>query len=115
MTLDQWVNGIKNALVVTGVRSASAYLTAQLPFLKWPILNGVLEAVLTNMFEDIYSKPEMAAFFKYIDVRVTKQGKNFEKAVAEHLQAKLTGNKEKIKNAENELWLKFADLARLTS
>lgn len=58
---------------------------------------------------------EMGAFFWYIDLRTSEQGREFQSAVLKHQTAIKEGTNEEKQKAEAELIVSFKRLAKFNS
>lgn len=85
---DDAVRVVKSSFVSLSVKAASTWLCTQVPFLANPYIKNVMDKILDQMFNDIYDKGEIAAFFFYIDLRVDKQGRHFHDAALKYHSAK---------------------------
>jgi len=112
---DEYVASIKAAFVTLGVKAAMSSITAQLPFLATPIISKVVEHFVSKILVIVADHVEMGAFFTYIDVRTSAQGREFEKAAIENRLIQQSGTAEEKKNAEEKLWHSFVQFARLSS
>lgn len=114
MNRDEYVSAIKLAFITLGNRVAYGYLVAQFPFLAWVGFRQVIQAIVTGILESIADDADMRAFFLYIDVRTSQQGREFEAAAIANRRAQESGTDEEKIRAEEELWVKFIPFARLS-
>lgn len=113
--LDNYVNNLKSAFVTLGTDFVYAMLVSKVPFLGWPVISYVVKALIKSGFTEASNAAEFAAFAKYIDVRVTKQGNEFVTAMQAHQLAQKLGSQKDKDDAEKALRQSFANLARITS
>lgn len=86
-----------------------------LPFLALPLPNLILTKIASKFAEYLVQEAEFGAFFLYIDLRSTRQGKIFEEAALKNRAAQEGGTDEEKKLAEAELISKFREFARFSS
>lgn len=115
MTRDDYVNGIKSAFVTLGNRAAMTFLTAQFPILLNPILNKIVSYFVNMLIESLVNEAEMQAFFIYIDVRTSEQGREFGDAALANAKAQKSGTSKEKADAEKILIDRFRALAKLTN
>lgn len=127
-TRDEYIGSLKSAFVSIEVRVTMGLL-ASLPlmfpaWLAWfapvwafvfknPLLRKLIEHFLKKFYTKKTDQAEMAVFFKYIDMRVGAQSKDFEAAALENLIAQKSGDKDAIEKAETNLFNKFEIFVRL--
>ncbi len=98
------VNGIlKNLIDGVGVGAAETAAIAVYPFLAWPVVRQIFDAVLKLVANEIYKQAAMAATKVVIDVQVgmeeSKTGDSFQ-----NLQMALaSGDPDAIKKASDDL------------
>lgn len=115
---DEYVDVIKSSFVSIGSKAVHSGLVTAFPsaaaLLANPFTRFVIDFFIKKLLNFLAKESEMAVFFKYIDMRVGVQAKEFEAAAYANHAAQLTGDKDAIKKAENDLWAKFEPFARLT-
>lgn len=115
MTRDDYVASIKSAFVTVGSKAVEGILIGYFPFLASPFLSPVLNWIVEKVMTDLADGGELAAFFVYIDMRVTAQGRAFSEAAAKNQEALKNGTEADKAQAKIDLMKAFADLARVTS
>jgi Na+/H+ antiporter NhaA len=98
-----------------GDKAVKAILISYFPFLASPVLVNVMDFLIDKVMTELANDGEMAAFFVYIDFRVTQQGRDFSEAAMQNHEAQKNGTAEQKAIAEQNLWAKFVPLARITS
>lgn len=115
MTRDDYVEGIKSAFTTLGNRVAMTFLTTQFPILLNPILNKIVAYFVNLVIESMVNHAEMQAFFIYIDLRTSEQGRDFGEAAIKNAKAQKSGSQKEKDAAEKDLINKFRALAKLTN
>lgn len=107
--LDQktYIQTIKSILIKSAVDASVAALIRNFTFLNF--LCGPISLLLSKYFNFIFSQAEMLIIFKYIDLRVDNQGREFYNALNKYNS--LT-DEEKLKN-ENALINSFRNFIKL--
>ena len=108
MTRDDYVDLIKAAFKDLGYRVVMKRLVAEVPFFGWGLVNPIIGHLVSYILEYLISSAEMFFFFKYTDLRVSRQGKEFLEAALRHQEAK-TKSKEERERAEKD----FINAARV--
>lgn len=111
MTRDQYVELIKNSAVDMGKRALIAKLAASVPFFAGGLPAKLAALIIDKVVTELVKQTEFGLFFLYVDMRVDKQGSDFEKAAIEWFNAS-PDEKEKYEKAYLE---KFYNLASLRS
>jgi hypothetical protein len=114
-THDEYVKLIKASYVAISTRLTIVYFKSLHPVLNNDFVESILEVLSRNLFEFLANQTEIALFFKYIDIRVDDQAKDFELAAYHYWRAKETGTVEEIKDAEENMWIHFKKFASLSS
>ena len=112
-SLDDYVNSLKTGIVTLGVETIYRLIVVHVPFLGWPIISYVVKAALKRILTEAADGGEFLAFAKYIDVRVTAEGRRFSEAALANHHAQLHGTKEEKAYAEKVLRTQFASFAKL--
>lgn len=102
MGRQEYIDSIKNALVTLGKKAVLSYLGTALPFLNIPILRDIISILVERIFIIAITKTEFGVFAKYIDLRTSAQGRDFESAAINYNRLKQFGTQEEKKNAEKE-------------
>lgn len=113
MTRDEQVNAIKFIAKEGSTKTIVSAIVAACPPLV--IFSPVLSFLIGLIIGYAVDKTEIAAFFKYIDLRTNAQASEYEKASNEYALAKKSGDKEKITNAEKNLIAAFKRFAKLNT
>lgn len=113
MTHDEYARMIKSTLSNLVIKSVLSVLTAYLPWMAWGPFRYMAEWVITKVITIAFDQTEMAIFFEYVDMRTSKQGREFDAAALRNHEVQKTGTPEEKKAAEEELKVKFKALAKL--
>jgi hypothetical protein len=113
-TRDEYVALIKDTFSTVGIRAATSFIAANFPFTQLPVIRHITQFFIRMVIKGMVDAGEMAAFFMYVDFRVSDQKSEFEKAAIEYRRIKQIGTKEEIANAEEILFSKFVAFARLS-
>lgn len=120
-TRAEYVEIIKSAFFQMGLKVAKEKLFSFLPkFLTSGIIgvlfNPFVNLIIEKTLSAIIESAEMLAFFAYIDLRTSRQGREFYEAAKANrdIQRSEATPEEKI-NAENNLKLAFKNLAKWTT
>lgn len=104
---DEYVAVIKQAFVTLGKKAAMEFIVAQLPFLGrgfgLSVLNPIAGYFVGLAVQGIVEHTETAAFFLFIDMRGSSQGKAFEQSAYENYRAQRQGTPQEKLNAEANL------------
>ena len=111
MTRDEYVAYLKNAALDIGKRAVMSYLVARIPLVGTSFFGGLVSIVVSKVLEIAILETEFAAFFAYVDMRVTKQGNEFSEIAMKYHSAP-EGEKAKY---EKEYLAKFYDFASFKS
>lgn len=98
-----------------GVDVVMKHVVAHVPFLAWPFFNPLTQMAVKYIAKTLVTQGETAAFFYYIDMRVSNQHQEFEKAAIENALAQVDGSPEEKKRAEENLKVAFRNFVVLTS
>jgi hypothetical protein len=112
-TFDEYVSILKDSAIKLGVQALERELSKRLPFLFWPVISPITSLILTKLVSLLIKQTEFGAFFVYIDMRVTSQGRAFQRAALQNYKVQQTGTEEEKKNAEEELIRRFRNLVIL--
>lgn len=117
---DEYVELLKNVALSVGKKQVLKLLLAQLPA---RMTTGFFGALLNPLFGFIVGKAleiairetEMGAFFLFIDLRTSAQGREFEKYAEANFEKQKTGTPEEKARAEKELIDRFRAFAKFTN
>lgn len=115
MTRDDYVASIKSAFITVGSKAVEGILIGYFPFLASPFLAPVMNWMVEKVMTDLADGGELAAFFIYMDFRVTAQGRAFSDAAAKNQEALKNGTDAEKAQAKIALMQAFADFARLST
>lgn len=110
---DAYIQAIKAFYVSVSTKATMSFLVLEFPWLAHPIIYKFVYARLQKANERAAEHVEMAAFFKYIDVRTNYQGVQFSEAAVNLWQLRQTNaTKEEIARAEEEAFNRFKSFAK---
>jgi len=117
---DEYVELLKSTALSMGKDAVLKILLAQLPAKMvtgfWgAMINPILGLLVQRTLEIAIRETAIGAFFLYIDMRTSAQGRDFEKAAAHNVLVQLTGTEEEKARAEKELINRFRSLIKLTN
>lgn len=114
-TRDEYVKMAKSAFVTLTANGTLSVLSGYFPFLKIPFFNGIAQDLLEKFYEKVSNQGELAAFYKFIDVRVNKQGEAFQEAMQRNHLARNSEDIVEKANARKNLIEKHRLLVHLAS
>jgi hypothetical protein len=114
-TFDEYVSILKDSAGKMAKEVLRRELAKRLPFLFFKFVNPFTEILISHVVNILVRESEFAAFFAYIDLRVSAQGRTYQKAVLEHKKAQDSGTEEEKKRAEENLINAFRRLAILSA
>lgn len=115
LTRDDYVRMLKSAALSAGKRGVMHSLVTRFPFIAGSIVNPIVAFGVGMVLELALNETELGAFFGFIDLRGSIQGRAFEKAALNNLEAQKDGTPEEKKYAEDELISRFRALAKFTN
>lgn len=115
MKKSEYVDLIKSTALDVGKRAVMKYLIAKFPFFSLGFINPVTAMVVGCVLDIAIKETEMGAFFSYIDLRTSIQGKTFENAAYKYKIANEGRDDAEKKLAEQELLNSFNNLIKFTS
>lgn len=111
MDRDEYVKFVKSTALDLGKRTVMSALVKKAPIFASGPLSFIAILIIGKILEYAIMQSEFGAFFLYVDLRVDRQGFEFEKAAREWYDA---SPNEKI-NFEGAYLEKFYNVARLTT
>jgi hypothetical protein len=115
MTHQEYVDAIKKSAISAGKKVLISTISKKLPFLFLPVIGPVTSLLLGKVVEILVQETEFAIFFKYIDLRVDSQGREFSEAAIRNFQVQQTGSPDEKAKTEKELIEKFRSFVILRS
>lgn len=115
MTRQETVDALKRAAKSIGTTSVMSYLTTVAPWVQFPVLRTIVSSIVGYVLGVAIDKTELGAFFLYIDVRTSLQGRDFADKALKNREAQRNGTPEEKLRAEKELIDSFRALVRLTN
>lgn len=115
MTHQEYVDAIKKSAIATGKKLLIQAIAKKLPFLFVPVIGPITSFALEKVVEILVRETEFGIYFKYIDLRVDAQGRDFSEAAIKNYHVQQSGDKDAIAKAERELIEKFKSFVVLVS
>jgi hypothetical protein len=115
MNRQEYADLIKNAALSAGKKLVVNYIVQKIPFFGLTFVNPILGFFVGQVLEIAIMKTEIGAFFLFIDMRTSQQGRDFQSAALNNFQVQKTGTPEEKKNAEMALIDSFRALAKFTN
>lgn len=115
MKHSEYVEVIKNTAINLGKKTLMKALLTKVPFLFYGPFGVITELLIEKALVILIRETEFAVFFKYIDMRVDQQGKDFTEAALNNYRIQQNGTPEEKKKSEEELISKFKSFVKLTS
>ena len=113
MKHEEYVELVKSYALSIGKKLVVDYLTSKIPWLLSPIVSPILSFAVEKILVVFIYKVETAIFFKYTDIRTTRQGNDLLEAMERNIEAINRGNKDEIMETENKLIDSFRTCFRL--
>jgi len=114
MTYDEQVNLLKAYLLDKLLSASYSWVISQLSFLAWGPLGFLTKKALSALLDFIINQSELTAFLKFIDIRTSRQGREYHDAILDFQTAKGSHNAKDIASAERRLKEAFKSFIRLT-
>ena len=115
MNFDAYVDLLKSTSIRLGKEAVLKYLLTKYSFMALPIVSTITSFAVGKILEVALTKTEMGAFFLYIDLRTSEQGREYLEAAIKNRDVQLNGTEEEKACAEKILMDKFRSLAKFTS
>lgn len=115
MKFETYLQKLKEQTVSDVTKSVVAILVKKISWLGWGPIAPVLNFFISKIVNIIVWNTEVGAYFKYIDFRVDKQGKEYFQALVTNFNLQSTGTGQEKKDAEEKLKLAFRNLVKFTS
>lgn len=115
MNFEQSATALKSAAKNIGSGAVIAYLVTVAPWVRLPIIYQIMSWFIRFIVETAIDKTELGAFFLFIDVRTSIQGREFAEAAQKNHETQKNGTKEEKAKAEADLVNKFRTLIKFTS
>jgi hypothetical protein len=100
---DEYVETIKKAALTAGKHWVMEYIVRKVAFFSLSFPNAIMGILVGKVLEIAIMKTELGAFFLFIDLRTSAQGRAFYKAAIKNKLAQESGNKEEQRLAELEV------------
>lgn len=115
MKHSEYVEIIKKTATDLAVKIILEVLLKEVPFLFWGPLGPLTKVIVTKVITIAYQQGELAVFFKYIDMRVDRQGTTFSDAAIKNYHVQQNGTEDEKKKAEAELIIAFKSFAKFSN
>lgn len=113
LTHEDYVNMLKDTALKMGKKALKDKALKVVPFLFWGPLGPITEIVIGKVVETVIIQSELVAFYYYIDLRTSSQGRAFSRAAHANYKAQQSGTEEEKKKAEKDLIEAFNNFAIL--
>lgn len=100
--LDLVIGGTIEVLIFQWQAQVVNALASRIAFLAWPIVNPVLGFIVGTVLRTALTYSELGAYFFFVDKITKAQADDFIKARIDHLEALEKGDKDAIKQTEEE-------------
>lgn len=114
-THQEYIDAIKKSAVTTGTKALLAVLLKKAPYLFIPVVGPITSLLVGKLVEILIQSTEFEVYFKYIDLRVDAQGRDFSEVALDNFQIQQTGTADEKRKIEKELIEKFKTFASLKS
>ena len=91
------------------------FLISKAPFLALPVVNPILGLIVGEILSIAIKESAIGIYFAYTDMRVGKQGQDFEAAALRNQAAQASGTKEEKAAAEKALIDSLRAFGRINS
>lgn len=115
MNHQDYVNMLKETVLKQTLETTLNIIFAKIPFLAWGPIGPLVSLAVKHVLKIAINQTEMAIYMKFIDMRVSNQGKAYNKAMEEHHRAQKEGTDEEKRIAEENLKSTFTNLIVLTN
>lgn len=115
MKHSDYVNALKAAAFETGKNLLRREGLKHLPFLFSGPLGIIGNKLVEKIMEVLIKEGEFAIFFKYIDLRVDAQARDFSNAALKNYRTQISGTPEEKAKAEVELIVAFKNFVKLNA
>lgn len=112
---DDYVAALKETALRVGKSVVIDWLIKRAPFLSWTIPNMIVGHIVGLVLEIAIKQTEFGLFFAYIDVRTSKQGREFEAAALRNAYVQKSGTPDERQRSERDLIDSFRRFVRFTS
>lgn len=110
LTLDKNIQVLRWAFVKQTTKVVDGLLIAACPFLATPGLKQVMDTFLGWIIGKLATDVEMQVFFRYTDIRVSAEGREFIASYQKFEDAKASGTAEEKAAAEAAMFHNFRNL-----
>jgi hypothetical protein len=115
VTNQESADALKEAAKKIGSAATLEYLMAIAPWVRLPVIYQVFKWLIEFILSTAINKTELGAFFLFIDVRTSMQGREFIEAAQKNRQAQMNGTQKEKLTAERNLIDSFRAFVRFTS
>lgn len=117
---DEYVELLKATFLSLGKKQILPLLLAQLPSglttgFFGMLLNPIFGFIVGKVLEIAIRETEIGAFFLYIDLRTSAQGREFEEVMRKNLEAQKGSDPAAKEKAERELIASFKNFVKFTT
>lgn len=115
MTRDQYVEILKSTAVKMGHKLVMDWLVAQMSWMAWTVPNTIFGFIVSQVLKIAIRETEFGAFFLFIDLRTSAQGRAFEASAIRNHSAQQNGTAEEKAHAEAQLISDFRAFVKFTN
>jgi hypothetical protein len=112
---ESYVQFLKTTFKDAGVKLVMKYLVSQIPFFRLAFINPIAAFFVGKVISIAVDKTELGAFFLFIDLRISAQGRAFEQVALLNYEVQKNGTKEEKLDAEEKLIEKFRELVKFSN
>lgn len=109
-TLDKNIQVLRWAFVKQTTKVVDGLLIGACPILATPGLKQIMDTFLAWLIGKLATDAEMQVFFRYTDVRVSAQGRDFVASYEKYQEAMANGTPEEKVKTEAEMFANFKTL-----
>lgn len=115
MNHDEYVRFLKDTAISQAKKGVLKIIFSKLPFLTWGPLGSLVGLAVGKVLEIAVNQTEMGAFFYFTDLRVSRQGRDYQEALEENMEAQKNGTDQDKAKAEEKLKNSFRELVKITN
>jgi|LakMenE01Jun11ns_1017448.scaffolds.fasta_scaffold9953450_5 hypothetical protein len=115
MSREAYIAALRESALLLAKRLTMQYIVGRFPFVGLAFPNAIVGLVVGKVLEIALQKTELGLFFAYVDVRTSRQGREFEASMSAYLMAQKGGYGPEAKRlAEDRLINSFESFVRFS-
>lgn len=114
-TRDEYIAVLKDAVLTAGKRWVMEWIVSKIPFFGMSVPHAVVGWVVGKVLWIAIIKTELGAFFLFIDLRTSKQGREFYAMAVKNRDVQQNGSKEQKRETELQLINRARNLIKFAS